>query len=91
MSFTLSTVNAEASLKQSGSRRSGCRRWMPLHSTDDGALELHSCRALSSPSCRQHKPPGAKGQAEGKMARLITQKCNLCAWEKVLPLHRNIQ
>jgi len=91
MSFSHYAVNAEASAKRSGSNRSRCRKWMQLHSTVHWALRLHSCRALSSQWCRQHKPQESKGPSRRRNSPINrSKKCNLCAREKMLPLHRNI-
>ena len=58
---------------------------MHRQSTDNWALRLHSCRALSSQSQEQHQPGNQKCNAGN------IKKCYLCAWEKVLPMCRNFQ
>src|SRR6267142_3681615 len=91
MSFSLYTVVAEHSSNESaGSSPSCCRIRMLLQSTDDWALGLHSCRALSSQPYAQANPSRPTSQLKQNRPQPEPQKCNPCAREKMLPLHRNI-
>ena len=87
----ISSAATLARCTRAGSSQSCCRGWMLLQSTDDWALRLHSCRALSSQPYQEHNPGRPKSQTGARAAQLITQNCNRCAREKMSPLHRNIQ
>src|SRR6185369_9629216 len=92
MSFSLYTVVAEHTSNESaGSSLSRCRMRMLLQSTDDWALGLHSCRALSSQRMHNLTLQDQPANSNKSGPPPEPQKCNPCAREKMLPLHRNIQ